>query len=169
MTNNDSVASRIAERRAMLGWSQNKLANQSGVAPAQISRYEAGTNQPTKPVIAKLANALGVSFDWLAYGADSCTTEQGQVSSARDPQINVRLPQDLKDAVHNMAADNKRSVNSEIVAVLLEAVRRHSLSPLDGTEGMLLRAKEFLLPSEILEDIANRAAERALKLDREKK
>lgn len=89
---------------------------------------------------------------------------------SRDPQINVRLPQDLKDAVHEMAADNKRSVNAEIVAILLNAVRRHKgLANMDSPDGMLARAKEYLLPSEILEDLANRAAERALKLDREKK
>jgi hypothetical protein len=88
---------------------------------------------------------------------------------SRDPQINVRLPQDLKEAVQNMAADNKRSVNAEIVAVLLDAVRRHNISPMDGPDGFLMRAKEFVLPSEILEELANRAAERALKLDREKK
>ncbi|PHM39263.1 Rha family transcriptional regulator [Xenorhabdus mauleonii] len=44
---------------------------------------------------------------------------------SRDPQINIRLPQDLKDDVQNMASDNKRSVNAEIVAVLLDAVRKH--------------------------------------------
>ncbi|BCZ39845.1 Arc family DNA-binding protein [Serratia marcescens] len=88
---------------------------------------------------------------------------------SRDPQINVRLPQDLKEAVQNMAADNKRSVNAEIVAVLLDAVRKHNLSPIDGTEGMLARAKEYLLPSEIFEAIAIRAAEQAVKLERESK
>lgn len=84
---------------------------------------------------------------------------------SRDPQINVRLPQDLKDAVQSMASDNKRSVNAEIVAVLLEAVKRHQLGdPLSGSGGMLLRAKEYLLPSEILEEIAMRAAKNAVDL-----
>lgn len=88
---------------------------------------------------------------------------------SRDPQINVRLPQDLKEAVQNMAADNKRSVNAEIVAVLLDAVRKHNLSPIDGTEGMLARANEYILPSELLEVIATRAAEAVVKIQQENK
>ncbi|ENZ5479307.1 MULTISPECIES: helix-turn-helix domain-containing protein [Serratia] len=68
MTNDNSVASRIIERRAMIGWSQNELAKQSGVAAAQISRYEAGVNKPSKPVVARLANAMQVPFEWLAFG-----------------------------------------------------------------------------------------------------
>ncbi|MBI6548583.1 Arc family DNA-binding protein [Xenorhabdus lircayensis] len=57
---------------------------------------------------------------------------------SRDPQINIRLPQDLKDDVQSMASDNMRSVNAEIVAVLLDAVRKHKLvkqgQPVDEEE-----------------------------------
>lgn len=73
---------------------------------------------------------------------------------SRDPQINVRLPADLKEAVQKMAEDNKRSVNAEIVAVLLDAVKRHALGePVAGL-------KEVYLPSEIIDEIAKRTADR---------
>jgi hypothetical protein len=50
---------------------------------------------------------------------------------SRDPQINVRLPADLKEAVQKMAEDNKRSVNAEIVSVLLESVKMHNATASD--------------------------------------
>lgn len=71
MTNDDTIASRIIARRAELGISQNRLAMQSKVAPAQISRYEAGVNKPSIPTIGKLAEAMDVPFEWLAYGDES--------------------------------------------------------------------------------------------------
>lgn len=76
---------------------------------------------------------------------------------SRDPQINVRLPADLKEAVQRMAEDNKRSVNAEIVAVLLDAVKRHiNGDPIIDPSGRPLR--EYLLESEIIEEIAKRTA-----------
>ncbi|EAN4946471.1 Arc family DNA-binding protein [Salmonella enterica] len=71
---------------------------------------------------------------------------------SRDPQINVRLPADLKDAVQKMAEDNKRSVNAEVVAALLEAVKRHNLG--ESISGV----KDIYLPSEIIDEIARRTA-----------
>lgn len=68
----------------------------------------------------------------------------------RDPQINIRLPQDLKDDIQNMASDNKRSVNAEVVAALLEAVKHHK-SGIDGSG--LFRDKTAEEVSEILERV----------------
>ena len=68
MTNNDTFAKRLIQRRAEQGYSQEELSKISGIAAAQISRYEAGKNKPRANIIAKLAEALDISFDWLAYG-----------------------------------------------------------------------------------------------------
>lgn len=40
-----------------------------------------------------------------------------------EPQINIRLPQELKDKIIERAASNKRSVNAEVVAALEMVVR----------------------------------------------
>ncbi|UFK38508.1 Arc family DNA-binding protein [Pectobacterium parvum] len=43
---------------------------------------------------------------------------------ARDePKINIRLPQELKEELHSLAARNKRSVNAEAVAAIEKALR----------------------------------------------
>lgn len=43
----------------------------------------------------------------------------------RDPQINIRLPADLKEQLHALAAENKRSVNAEVVAAIEQAIESH--------------------------------------------
>ncbi|WP_448512391.1 Arc family DNA-binding protein [Photorhabdus laumondii] len=88
----------------------------------------------------------------------------------REPQINIRLPQDLKDAVQSMASDNKRSVNAEIVAILLDAVRKHELNnQSQSSSGTQLKTIDYRYEKEILEEIAKLAAENAVKLERNKK
>ena len=62
------LAFRIVKARAGLGWSQLQLAEAAGVAPGQISRYESGKNTPRPQLVAKLAAAMNVSFEWLANG-----------------------------------------------------------------------------------------------------
>lgn len=70
MNKPSDVRQRIVERRATLGWSQNRLSLEAGVAPAQISRYESGKSKPSAQVLARLAEAMLVPFDWLLSGHD---------------------------------------------------------------------------------------------------
>lgn len=67
-----------------------------------------------------------------------------------EPQINIRLPQDLKESVQEMASINKRSVNAEIVSVLLEAVRHHQSGNFSAPVFSNKTAEEV---SEILESV----------------
>ncbi|MEJ6520342.1 Arc family DNA-binding protein [Shewanella bicestrii] len=45
--------------------------------------------------------------------------------SRKDPQLNIRLPQSLKDKVTAIANENKRSVNAEVVKMLESCVAQH--------------------------------------------
>ncbi|MEL7568368.1 MAG: helix-turn-helix transcriptional regulator [Eubacteriaceae bacterium] len=53
-------AIRLKEFRTSHRWSQGYLAELSGVSQAYISELEAGEKQPTLPIVAKLAKALGI-------------------------------------------------------------------------------------------------------------
>jgi transcriptional regulator with XRE-family HTH domain len=64
----ESLSLRLIKARSAMGWSQQNLSEVSGVAAAQISRYEAGRSSPRAEVLAKLARALNVEFAWLAHG-----------------------------------------------------------------------------------------------------
>ena len=64
----------------------------------------------------------GLAGDVLSgfYGLSGTTlTPPFGGDMARDePKVNIRLPQELKDQLHELAAKNKRSVNAEVVAAI---------------------------------------------------
>jgi len=45
----------------------------------------------------------------------------------RHPQVNLRLPEELKEQISKIAERNKRSANSEMVAAIEDWVRRDSV------------------------------------------
>lgn len=71
---NVNVPDVIKTRRVALRLSQSDLARQAGVSVRQLSRYEAGEQQPTLSAAVQLAEALGISLAQLAgqvdYGLD---------------------------------------------------------------------------------------------------
>ncbi|WP_158807988.1 Arc family DNA-binding protein [Beijerinckia sp. L45] len=48
-----------------------------------------------------------------------------------DPQINIRIPAELKEQIEAAAAENKRSMIAEIVARLEQSFSGQALQPLD--------------------------------------
>ena len=76
---------RLAKVRAARGWSQQELADRSGVPYITIYRCEKGVHQePRVSIAAKLARALGISLDVLAdtYGKETRETESETLPTA---------------------------------------------------------------------------------------
>jgi len=61
-------AERLKKTRQGKGFSQTDLAKEVGIHYTQIGRYENKGANPTADVLAKLANILGVSSDFLMNG-----------------------------------------------------------------------------------------------------
>ena len=68
---------RIADARAIKGWSQSDLARKVGTTQQQIARYESGENDVKSSIILKLSAALGVTVSFLLGLDDSPTGEGG--------------------------------------------------------------------------------------------
>lgn len=64
------IGARIAKRRLDLNMSQEALAELAGTTQRQVSKYENGINKPTSEVLAKMADALQTSADWLLGRTD---------------------------------------------------------------------------------------------------
>lgn len=64
----DSIGGRIRKARTSAGLSQNRLAQRTGLTVVTISSYELGRYQPRSVVLPKLAEALGVTVEWLIAG-----------------------------------------------------------------------------------------------------
>lgn len=86
--------------------------------------------------------------------------------SKREPQINLRLPQELKDKVHDIATENHRSVNSELVRMVESCVAEYEFFKESEGQGHysfeLLEERE--VEEEISEDEYERRINRALSL-----
>lgn len=61
-------ASRLKQLRTQRGLSQTQLAKEVGVHYNHIGRYERGQSKPSAETLTRLAEALGVSGDFLMEG-----------------------------------------------------------------------------------------------------
>lgn len=59
----DHVAVKAA--RMALGWSEERLAAEANISYSSVRKYENGTTQPSLPVAARMAKALGISLSDL--------------------------------------------------------------------------------------------------------
>ena len=66
-----SIGERIRSARKALGLNQTALAERVGVSQPAVASWESGQHDPRRLMIAKLAEALGVSTEWLESGARS--------------------------------------------------------------------------------------------------
>jgi transcriptional regulator with XRE-family HTH domain len=80
------MGARIKEARQARGWSQQDLAERVRVSQPTIVHWEQGTHTPRNLALARLADALGVSRQWLQGDQDS----QVMVSPTRLPPYHKR-------------------------------------------------------------------------------
>ena len=88
------LGERIKERREELGLTQLQLARALGVTPQHISVIEKNKRAPSLDSLAKLAQELGVTTDYLITGKESVVSDVISVIKA-----DVRLSLDTKRAL----------------------------------------------------------------------
>ena len=77
-------AHRIKEARERRGLTQAALAAQLGVARPMIAQWETGARHPWISTLKRLGEALGVSYEWLAFG-------QEEAHPSEDPRLDPTL------------------------------------------------------------------------------
>lgn len=82
----NQLPQRLIQARAIRRMSQLNLATASGVAAAQISRYESGRSKPRAEVLARLSRALEVPFEWLLRGD---FPEDASEAYQKSPQVSL--------------------------------------------------------------------------------
>ena len=65
------LGQRVRKYREQKGWSQEDMAEYSGLHRTYISGIERGTRNPTVAIVAQLANALNVTLGNLLDGDDA--------------------------------------------------------------------------------------------------
>ena len=89
----DNLAANLRSLRETRGWSQQQLADNSGVPRPTIAHLESGEGNPTLSVLVRVASALGVTLEQLvrsvalglevAEGESLATRPRGQALSRR--------------------------------------------------------------------------------------
>ena len=70
-----SLGQRIRMRRQTLKLTQQQLAEALGLTPQHISAIEQNKRAPSLPSLAKLAEELGVTVDYLVTGKEGVITD----------------------------------------------------------------------------------------------
>ncbi len=120
----DSVAEfgpQLSELRQARGWSQVKLAQQAGLDPSTVSRFEAGSRAPERDTVLKIADALvlpvldrerllaAAGFRSEAWD-DPMLAELAQLLN--DPALSTEASQDLRTLLRIAIQHGRRARES---------------------------------------------------------
>ena len=94
------IADRITKARKELGLNQKELAKKASLTEANLSRYENGIREPKSAVLARLADALEVSTDYLVGLTDEKTYDTYDLSKKNEDDILMAL-KDLESRLKN--------------------------------------------------------------------
>lgn len=96
-----SFSERLKKARLAKGFSKSDLAKTINVHYSQIGRYEDKGAQPSADVLAKLANALEVTSDFLMNGSSEDLAGSNLIDKELLNQFKIieKLPEDDKNVV----------------------------------------------------------------------
>jgi transcriptional regulator with XRE-family HTH domain len=86
MSNELSIGNKIIILRKDKNWSQVELAKQISASREIISRYERNESQPSIDMIIKMANAFGVTIDYLTGQSVNASFDKETVERINDIQ-----------------------------------------------------------------------------------
>lgn len=90
---------RLHELRRRKAWSQPEVGKMIGTSGAIIGRYERGEMMPSIEVAKKLAEAFGVTLDYLVAEADRLNVLQDEAMLKRWQALDTLAPEDRERIV----------------------------------------------------------------------
>ena len=113
----DSISERVTLIRKQKGLTQNELAEKVDISKAQMSRYINKGVQPPANVLAKMADELGVSMDYLLNG----DTDDKAISSLSHAEV----IQQYKE-VDQLPKEERKTIIKVIAALLRDYKTRQA-------------------------------------------
>ncbi len=106
-----TLGRRIKERRLILGLTQQELADALNFTPQHISALEQGQRNPSISSLARFAEELGVTVDYLITGKEDGVVYNMKVIPAikADKRLNVRAKKALVQLVEELHKANNGS------------------------------------------------------------
>lgn len=93
------LSENIKTLRKKLGWSQEQLAEKTGVSAPYITQIEVGKRTPSLDIVEKLASALGVEYKTLFETSASVDSINSFEFSKHILESNIISA--VTDAIHN--------------------------------------------------------------------
>ncbi len=136
---------RLVWARSKRGISQQQLAEASEIAPAQISRYEAGRAMPRPQIIAKLATALSIDFEWLLSGRGAPSGDLPSYLGKPDQTgwAQIWIPSELFGQLKRSADLNKRPLEVEAAIRLKRSLSTEAVPGSVGMQELHSRVEEL--------------------------
>lgn len=109
------ISEKIKELRKAKGWSQGQLAKKINSLPQHISRYERGIVTPSAETLAKIANAFGISADYLLNEKQEKLTDYEMVDREllryfkEASKLSEEDKMVIKKIIESMIAKNQRN------------------------------------------------------------
>jgi transcriptional regulator with XRE-family HTH domain len=94
-----NIAKIIADLRKQKGWSQTELADKSGVSREIIGKYERGEAAPSIEFAKRIADAFGVSLDYLVGEGINASFDKKTVKRIQEIE---NMKPEFKDCVFKM-------------------------------------------------------------------
>lgn len=116
-----AFGARLKALRKQKNWAQKELAGLVGIRFQQLNKYESGLNIPPAEMLVKLADALGVTVDFLLTG--------NPVEDS--PLANSRLFKRFK-VLEALDADDQETVIKIIDAMIAKQRMASALAPVDA-------------------------------------
>jgi transcriptional regulator with XRE-family HTH domain len=110
----ETVGQRVRRLRTERGWTQREL-SAPGCSYGYISRIERGDRKPTLKALRVLAKQLGVSTDYLEFGAPVPLAAEAELRVS-DAELQLRLNRDLERAEAAFRAEVDRDGEPVLVA-----------------------------------------------------
>lgn len=95
----DVIRENIKLLRKRLGWSQELLAEKTGVSAPYITQIEVGKRTPSLDIVEKLAFALGVEYKAL-FEIDGTVVDTAENAFSRHI-LESKLVSAITDTIHN--------------------------------------------------------------------
>lgn len=160
MARKSEIPARLKLARSQKKLSQKQLADLTGIAAPQISRYEKGANTPRFDAASKLAEALDLDVSSIME-----TDDGGEMDAiARAVQITTSVSPELYSKISESARKNLQPIDAEVRVRLMRSFDSVMEEVNLSTGEKIILTKEELRI--LVEDAIDTATERVLQKER---
>lgn len=127
----ESIGKRISRARRYLNINQKELCKKANITEASLSRYENEIREPKAAVVALLADALGVSTDYLLGLTDDINFKRQGLSDKSEEDLETIIANTEKKIRREGISFSGKPASKEAIDSVLTAIKMGMLLALE--------------------------------------